>query len=364
MSWMDLISCLLDERAIFETSAIAIGSSFSALFYFLYRKNDARADKVKNANIYDLEKGVADMIGGSSSSRFPYALINGYVQAAENPLHCNADKSIEGVIWKKTTTEHKDVYQSYIKSWSNTTHEVSSVSDSVPFKLQGSNGLTSVRITDPFESSWFDDTIDVVHERFHPTPSSAMDSIVGYMSGDKLKGYTETERMLKIGTKLCVFGDMVIEDGILKLKPPSGSRNDYIITKLSQSDIVAHIQRNAKIWKIIALLLAAASATGLYFMIRRLRRRYKELKDEQRTNEELNEIRRQRTTVAGRLNRERLATGGQESCVVCLTNPRECVLLDCGHICVCVDCLEAIQSPKECPMCRSRIVRTVPLYNV
>ena len=26
------------------------------------------------------------------------------------------------------------------------------------------------------------------------------------------------------------------------------------------------------------------------------------------------------------------------SCVICLTNPRELVLLDCGHVCLCMDC--------------------------
>ena len=26
------------------------------------------------------------------------------------------------------------------------------------------------------------------------------------------------------------------------------------------------------------------------------------------------------------------------TCVICLTNPRELVLLDCGHVCLCMDC--------------------------
>ena len=114
---------------------------------------------------------------------------------------------------------------------------------------------------------------------------------------------------------------------------------------------------NAKKFKILAFLLAAASMSVIY-----LRRHYKELKEEQRAHDELNEVRQQRTIVASRLNREKLISEGQESCIICLTHPRECVLLDCGHVCVCVDCFENLPTPRQCPVCRSPVVRTVALY--
>ncbi len=50
------------------------------------------------------------------------------------------------------------------------------------------------------------------------------------------------------------------------------------------------------------------------------------------------------------------------TCVICLANPREVVLLDCGHICVCLACVEAIPHPRKCPMCREDIRRTIPVF--
>ena len=51
----------------------------------------------------------------------------------------------------------------------------------------------------------------------------------------------------------------------------------------------------------------------------------------------------------------------QNACVVCLTNPREVVLLDCGHVCLCLDCLE--QMPSEtCPICRVNYRTYAPCY--
>ena len=48
-------------------------------------------------------------------------------------------------------------------------------------------------------------------------------------------------------------------------------------------------------------------------------------------------------------------------CVVCLTNPRNVILLSCGHVCVCADCAEMLPS-NRCPMCRSYIDRVQPFF--
>jgi len=47
-------------------------------------------------------------------------------------------------------------------------------------------------------------------------------------------------------------------------------------------------------------------------------------------------------------------------CTVCLVNPREVILMNCGHVCVCADC--ALQLRGKCPVCRSRIVYTHKAY--
>ena len=44
-----------------------------------------------------------------------------------------------------------------------------------------------------------------------------------------------------------------------------------------------------------------------------------------------------------------------QKCVSCHNNPVECIFLECGHICMCVDCLKAIPSPRKCPLCQCKI---------
>jgi len=53
--------------------------------------------------------------------------------------------------------------------------------------------------------------------------------------------------------------------------------------------------------------------------------------------------------------------GVVNSCVVCLTSPREVILLDCGHVCLCMDCLEMMPS-QTCPICREQYRSFAPAY--
>jgi hypothetical protein len=49
----------------------------------------------------------------------------------------------------------------------------------------------------------------------------------------------------------------------------------------------------------------------------------------------------------------------ENECVVCLSAPRECVLLECGHACVCEQCSATLAT---CPMCRAHIERVVRMF--
>uniref|UniRef100_A0A8C5DCY1 RING-type domain-containing protein n=1 Tax=Gouania willdenowi TaxID=441366 RepID=A0A8C5DCY1_GOUWI len=48
------------------------------------------------------------------------------------------------------------------------------------------------------------------------------------------------------------------------------------------------------------------------------------------------------------------------TCVICLNQPRNCVLLYCGHVCCCFRCYQALPQPR-CPVCRQAIIRVVQL---
>lgn len=41
---------------------------------------------------------------------------------------------------------------------------------------------------------------------------------------------------------------------------------------------------------------------------------------------------------------------GDSICVICMTNPRECIYTNCGHHCACLECCERMNL--QCPICR------------
>ena len=41
-------------------------------------------------------------------------------------------------------------------------------------------------------------------------------------------------------------------------------------------------------------------------------------------------------------------------CVICLVKPRECLLIPCGHVIVCGECVEGIVN-SPCPYCKVKV---------
>lgn len=57
------------------------------------------------------------------------------------------------------------------------------------------------------------------------------------------------------------------------------------------------------------------------------------------------------------------ADGGE--CVICLSRPREVVILHCKHVCLCTSCAKITSSTWsfQCPVCRGRVAAMVNLQN-
>lgn len=56
--------------------------------------------------------------------------------------------------------------------------------------------------------------------------------------------------------------------------------------------------------------------------------------------------------------------GEGKECLICLSEPRNTIIMPCGHMCVCSDCGDQInKKSNNCPICRATINSLVP-FNI
>ena len=46
-------------------------------------------------------------------------------------------------------------------------------------------------------------------------------------------------------------------------------------------------------------------------------------------------------------------------CKVCMNNRIDTIFIPCRHACVCEQCYDKLPVPKECPICRRNVFRTI-----
>lgn len=66
---------------------------------------------------------------------------------------------------------------------------------------------------------------------------------------------------------------------------------------------------------------------------------------------QLTECKRKLVRAENRVQQVSHCSTVQENiCVICMTNPRECAYVNCGHVCACIECCETMGT--QCPICR------------
>lgn len=172
----------------------------------------------------------------------------------------------------------------------------------------------------------------------------------------------------QVGTILTGVGELVLDtDGTLNLRPPSNGA-DYILSITDFDTLLGEHKNTASWWKTLAIVFALAGAAVILWVGRSYYNQLKvrwELEQERRQFERLrDEGRRAEAAATGPDGPQNAAEERIENtCVICLTQQRDCILLDCGHVCCCYQCYQALPQPR-CPICRQMINRVVPLYHV
>jgi hypothetical protein len=62
---------------------------------------------------------------------------------------------------------------------------------------------------------------------------------------------------------------------------------------------------------------------------------------------------------------EQIYEEGRNDCVICMAARPNIALVPCGHLCLCVDCLDSflcIKVDAECPICREGVIEPFRIY--
>uniref|UniRef100_A0A8D0HA37 RING-type E3 ubiquitin transferase n=1 Tax=Sphenodon punctatus TaxID=8508 RepID=A0A8D0HA37_SPHPU len=348
----------MDALPFTSGELICLGSSlaFSGLFYYLYRKNAKVVTRIQEAPKLQVDDHLPEVLSASSKGCRRYVAIEGIVLPAGAALTSQYHEELQGVIQKLVLKEHRLVWNSLARSWAESERVLLEQVHTVPFALASPSGeaVTRVSVERPLRAVQL--PLETVYERYQQPAHDFKDLLGHYLSGEKPKGFLETEEMLQVGAGVTGIGELVLDpDGALCLQPPADGTG-YFLRLGDWQGLLAELESVSRLWK-WAVLLCGLAATSV--LLHALCRAYRHRRLKQEQEEQRREF-------------EALKGGGDaaldpsedlpdDACIICLTRPRECVLLGCGHVCCCFRCFQALPS-QTCPICRSPIERVVPLY--
>ncbi|XP_075293433.1 mitochondrial ubiquitin ligase activator of NFKB 1 [Opisthocomus hoazin] len=344
--------------SVAQAALLTASTALTALLYSVYRQKARVARGLEGARRVRLDGELRTVLLEAPGRCVPYAVIEGVVQSIKETLSSQFVENCKGVIQRLTLQEHKMVWNRTTHLWNDYEKIIHQRTNTTPFNLapQEEGTGVAVRVMKPLEATEL--SLETVYEKFHPSVQSFTDIIGHYISGERPKGIQETEQMLKVGTALTGVGELVLDNATVKLQPPKQGLPYY----LSATDFDTLLQKQesgVRFWKILTIVFGFATCAILFFL---LRKQYRHQQERWHLRQMQEEFRQAQERLARRTNAESGETL-KRVCVVCLTNAKSCVFLECGHVCSCIECYWALPKPKRCPICRQAIARAVPLYN-
>lgn len=336
--------------------AVCLGASvlLSSVCFYKYRKSRREVEKLDDAPHFSIDGNLKNILYVSPGKCLQYAVVEGSVQATAEPLMSQFQKDTVGVLQRFMLREHRLLWNGLSHTWTDSERVLFLRENAVPFVLTGVDG-TSIKVVNPLQASGAH--MEITYERFHQSNYGLGDILGQYLSGEKLKGQLETEEMLKVGTTLTGIGKLVLgRDGSMSLEPPSNSAQYFL--SIADFDTLRESQASvAGRWKTLALISAVTGAVLLLWLARRYYHHRKLQRDREEARRDFENAARVRVPPDLETDEE-----VENACLICLGQPRNCILLDCGHVCICFRCSEALPQ-RRCPICMQNISRVIPIYN-
>ncbi|XP_038062093.1 mitochondrial ubiquitin ligase activator of nfkb 1-A-like isoform X2 [Patiria miniata] len=338
-----------------EVAVMAGSAAITGLIAYYWRKEANYLKQIKDAPRLNIDRNLQTIVSEAPENTIPYAVIEGSVEAIGKPLQSEHTPGILGVLQTLICREHKTYWSGSTRLWHDTTRLIRNINRSVPFVIKDNNA--GVKVDDPLSATGLE--IPIIHDSFEPSPTSLGEHIVSWASGEKTKGFQTMERMLSEGTVLTGIGMLSTSTGSLVLGPPTGTNRPYILSNIGFSGIVRDFQ--SKINHLKFFLYISGSITALLVALW-FYKQYKKYAERRNHEMQVERVLQDRAEEGAEGTDVDPTVSEDNACTICLSNRRDVVLLDCGHICTCARCARLLQPP-QCPICRQRIKRVVPLYH-
>ncbi|KAM4551052.1 mitochondrial ubiquitin ligase activator of nfkb 1-A isoform 1-T2 [Odontesthes bonariensis] len=241
---------------------IGIGSSFafSGLFYHLYQEKKKELQKLKEIPIFKPDQHLVKVLNASTHKRLQYVGVEGHVQAEGEPLTSPFVPRCSGVIQKIVVEEYWKSWNSVTGTWNSQTVNRKETNNSVPFNLVSPGSYISdvfVKVQNPLDASGC--YLERVHLKVKRPEEGLVDIMVQGLSGQKPVAMKESEELLRVGTTMTGFGEVVLERGqVIRLQAPQDGRK-YVLVPTDHSSFMDTHEASASMWK---ALTAVTGITG------------------------------------------------------------------------------------------------------
>lgn len=249
---------------------VGVGSSFvfSGLFYRLYQDKKEELEKLKEIPIFKPDQHLVSVLRASPHKRLQYVAVEGMVQADAEPIASQYVPKCFGVIQKIAVEEHWKYWNSFTRTWNSRTMNKKETNNSVPFSLVSPRAYINnlyVKVQNPLEASG--DFLDRVYHKIKHPEDDVVNIVLQGISGEKPGSLEEKEEMLKVGSTLTGFGEVVLEGGeVMRLQAPQDGRK-YILVPGDHRSFMERHENSASMWKSLTALTGITGTTLLAAVI-------------------------------------------------------------------------------------------------
>ncbi|KAG7526953.1 hypothetical protein JOB18_047158 [Solea senegalensis] len=245
---------------------IGVGSSFafSSLFYHLYQEKKKELTVLKEAPLFKPDQHLLQVLKASPHKRLQYVAVEGQVQADGEPLSSRFVPRILGVVQKIAVEEHWKYWNTLTRTWNSRLMNKKESSNTVPFSLISPGAYMTdlyVRVMEPLEASGC--FMERVYHKLKHAEEGLVNLALQGLAGEKPVAMEESEELLRVGSTLTGFGEVVLEGGqVMRLQPPQDGRK-YILMQTDYRSFIDRHESSASMWKSLSVVTGLTGASLL-----------------------------------------------------------------------------------------------------